>query len=65
VKGELNMWKLTIKQNTKDSYIKDEVSFYSVNIVDLTVLIERLAGFGTDRVTTYKIEWAGEESESA
>lgn len=53
------MWKLTIKQDTKDSYIKDAVNFYSEDIVDLTVLIEKLSRFGVDRETSYKIERVG------
>ena len=57
------MWKLTIKQGTKDSYITDKVSFCSENVVDLTIFIEKLATFQTDINTCFKIEKVGAENE--
>lgn len=53
------MWKLTIKQSHPDSYLKNEVSFYSEDIIDLTVLIEKFSRFGVDKETAYTIERVG------
>ena len=53
------MWKLTIRQKQAERYLKDEVNFFSEDIIDLTVFIEKVARYETDRETSYKIERVG------
>lgn len=62
------MWKLTIKQDRKsdssDYTFKEEVTFFSDDLSELTMLIERMAHCKEACETTYKIEKVGENNES-
>ena len=57
------MWKLTITQRTKESYVKDEIEIIADDITELTTMICNFSLFKHERNTSYKIEKVGEEND--
>lgn len=59
-KGDLVMWKLSIKQNKECNHIEGtydvEVELTSEDLSEITMLIERLSHMGCVGETSYKIE---------
>ncbi len=63
----MNMWKLTIEQKKpyvyegKTHHSTEEVAFWSEDLSELTMLVERCTHCAGDCETSYKIEKVGGE----
>ena len=61
------MWKLTIEQKIpneyegKEFYSTEKVTFKSTDLMELTILVEKISNCTGDCETSYKIEKVGEE----
>ena len=60
------MWKLTIEQKKpfehegNTHYTTEKITFKSNNLMELTMIIEKISTCKSDNETSYKIEKAGE-----